>query len=201
MDMFNNRTLLKKLHSEIYLLNEEFYKLFDNMAAITDRNEQIECMLELKRLSEETYVLSDQYRKLKVVDEIDQLEDRQMEDALDNLPELSSDEDEEKLESNNRTWNSWMLPRNRCLVMITVDSHSGTMNCKSHTVLSSWSITVDLTEPVSGEVIDGVQENFSDLQFSPNPAKLGAQWKDYSDPESDINQYEIQVQAARSVII
>ena len=62
-------------------------------------------------------------------------------------------------------------------------------------------VTVDLTAPVSGEVIDGVQPGFTDLQYSPNTAKVGTQWRDYYDPESGIKQYEVQVEIARLVII
>jgi hypothetical protein len=60
-----------------------------------------------------------------------------------------------------------------------------------------FTVSVDLTEPVPGELIDGVQNHFTDLQFSPSPAKVGAQWKDYKDPESGISQYDLQVLIAR----
>ncbi|VDI54125.1 Hypothetical predicted protein [Mytilus galloprovincialis] len=59
-------------------------------------------------------------------------------------------------------------------------------------------VTVDLTEPESGEVIDGVQSGFIDLQFSPSTAKVGAQWKDYHDPESGIQQYGVQVEVSNN---
>jgi hypothetical protein len=62
-------------------------------------------------------------------------------------------------------------------------------------------VTVDLTAPVSGEVVDGVQPGFTDLQYSPSTAKVGTQWRDYYDPESGIKQYEVQVEIARLVII
>jgi len=62
-------------------------------------------------------------------------------------------------------------------------------------------VTVDLTAPVSGEVVDGIQPGFTDLQYSPSTAKVGTQWRDYYDPESGIKQYEVQVKIARSVII
>ncbi|CAG2239680.1 unnamed protein product [Mytilus edulis] len=57
-------------------------------------------------------------------------------------------------------------------------------------------VTVDLTEPVSGRVIDGNETDFEDIQFSGNAAKVEVQWRDYHDPESTIRQYEVQVQAA-----
>lgn len=62
-------------------------------------------------------------------------------------------------------------------------------------------VTVDLTAPVSGEVIDGIQPGFTDLQYSPSTAKVGTQWRDYYDPESGIKQYEVQVEIARLVFI
>ncbi|VDI79784.1 Hypothetical predicted protein [Mytilus galloprovincialis] len=55
-------------------------------------------------------------------------------------------------------------------------------------------VTVDLTEPESGEVIDGVQTGFTDLKFSPSTAKVGAQWNGFHDPESGIQQYEVSVE-------
>lgn len=65
--------------------------------------------------------------------------------------------------------------------------------------LNLFSVTVDLTEPESGEVVDGVQTGFTDLKFSPSTAKVGAQWKGFHDPESGIQQYEVSVEVARSV--
>ncbi|XP_076076023.1 uncharacterized protein LOC143046845 [Mytilus galloprovincialis] len=55
-------------------------------------------------------------------------------------------------------------------------------------------VTVDLTAPESGEVIDGVQTDFTDLQYSASTAKVGAQWEGYHDPESGIQQYGVQVE-------
>ena len=57
-------------------------------------------------------------------------------------------------------------------------------------------MTVDLTKPVSGQVIDGNVTGFSDLKFSPNPAKVELQWRNFYDPESTIRQYDVQVQRA-----
>ena len=72
------------------------------------------------------------------------------------------------------------------------------MDLSTHDLNSSWfTVSVDLTEPVPGELIDGVQDHFTDLKFSPNPAKVGAQWKNYKDPESGISQYNLQVLIAR----
>ena len=57
-------------------------------------------------------------------------------------------------------------------------------------------MTVDLTKPVSGQVIDGNVTGFSDLKFSPSPAKVELQWRNFYDPESTIRQYDVQVQRA-----
>ena len=57
-------------------------------------------------------------------------------------------------------------------------------------------MTVDLTKPVSGQVIDGNVTGFSDLKFSPSPAKVELQWRNFFDPESTIRQYDVQVQRA-----
>jgi hypothetical protein len=44
--------------------------------------------------------------------------------------------------------------------------------------------------------IDGNVTGFSDLKFSPNPAKVELQWRNFYDPESTIRQYDVQVQRA-----
>ena len=62
-------------------------------------------------------------------------------------------------------------------------------------------MTVDLTKPVSGQVIDGNVTGFSDLKFSPSPAKVELQWRNFYDPESTIRQYDVQVQRAPYVYI
>ncbi|CAG2236309.1 unnamed protein product [Mytilus edulis] len=77
----------------------------------------------------------------------------------------------------------------------TVWAFNGANNQKNVSAISN-GVTVDLTEPVSGHVIDGNKTDFKDIQFSGNAAKVEVQWKDYHDPESTIRQYEVQVQAA-----
>ena len=57
-------------------------------------------------------------------------------------------------------------------------------------------VTVDLTKPVPGDVVDGNKTSFEDVQFSGSAAKVEVQWRDYHDPESTIRQYDVQVQAA-----
>ena len=56
---------------------------------------------------------------------------------------------------------------------------------------------MDLTKPIPGEVVDGIRTDFDDIQFSSSPAKVEVQWTNYSDPESTIEKYEVQVEAAR----
>ncbi|XP_063408918.1 uncharacterized protein LOC134692399 [Mytilus trossulus] len=77
----------------------------------------------------------------------------------------------------------------------TVWAFNGAINQKNVSAISN-GVTVDLTEPVSGHVIDGNKTNFEDIQFSGNAAKVEVQWRNYYDPESTIRQYEVQVQAA-----
>ncbi|CAG2187681.1 unnamed protein product [Mytilus edulis] len=59
-------------------------------------------------------------------------------------------------------------------------------------------VTVDLTKPVPGSVIDGNNDDFTDIQFSASPAKVEVQWRNYTDPESTIYQYEVLVQSAHN---
>lgn len=54
-------------------------------------------------------------------------------------------------------------------------------------------VKVDLTPPVEGEMIDGLDTNFKDLQYSPSKTNVAVQWKDFSDPESAIREYATQV--------
>jgi hypothetical protein len=56
---------------------------------------------------------------------------------------------------------------------------------------------VDLTEPESGEVVDGKDPAFKDLQFTTSQAKVQLQWRGFQDPESLIKQYEVQVESAK----
>ena len=56
---------------------------------------------------------------------------------------------------------------------------------------------MDLTKPIPGDVVDGIRTDFDDIQFSASTAKVEVQWTNYSDPESTIEKYEVQVQAAR----
>ncbi|KAJ8321023.1 hypothetical protein KUTeg_002610 [Tegillarca granosa] len=59
-------------------------------------------------------------------------------------------------------------------------------------------VMVDLTKPVPGEVIDGNGTTFTDLKFTAATAKLEAQWRGFSDPESTIYQYNVQVHKAKN---
>jgi hypothetical protein len=58
-------------------------------------------------------------------------------------------------------------------------------------------VLVDLTEPESGEVVDGKDPAFKDLQFTTSQAKVQLQWRGFQDPESLIKQYEVQVESAK----
>ncbi|XP_052081235.1 uncharacterized protein LOC127719259 [Mytilus californianus] len=63
-------------------------------------------------------------------------------------------------------------------------------------ILHSLTVTVDLTKPVPGDVVDGNNTGFEDIQFSGSAAKVEIQWMNFYDPESKIRQYDVQVQAA-----
>uniref|UniRef100_A0A1I8J5S5 GPS domain-containing protein n=1 Tax=Macrostomum lignano TaxID=282301 RepID=A0A1I8J5S5_9PLAT len=59
---------------------------------------------------------------------------------------------------------------------------------------SSSGILCDLTYPIVGEIVDGLASDFSDLEYSSNAASVSAQWKGFSDPESDIKEFVVTVQ-------
>ncbi|KAK6174798.1 hypothetical protein SNE40_013376 [Patella caerulea] len=59
-------------------------------------------------------------------------------------------------------------------------------------------VTVDLTVPVAGEIIDGLKNNFVDIEFSAATATIASQWRGHSDPESNIRSYEVQILRARN---
>lgn len=44
-----------------------------------------------------------------------------------------------------------------------------------------------------------MNEDFRDIRFSSSPAKVEVQWRNYSDPESTIQQYDVKVQSAKLV--
>lgn len=58
-------------------------------------------------------------------------------------------------------------------------------------------VLVDTTNPVSGTVVDGKDATFTDVQYTTSRAKVEVQWKDFSDPESFIRNYQVQVHRAR----
>lgn len=70
-----------------------------------------------------------------------------------------------------------------------------TMYCNS--LLCSLTVLVDTTNPVSGTVVDGKDAAFTDIQYTTSRAKVEVQWKDFSDPESFIRNYQVQVHRAR----
>ncbi|ESO82597.1 hypothetical protein LOTGIDRAFT_236952 [Lottia gigantea] len=60
-------------------------------------------------------------------------------------------------------------------------------------------VTVDLTIPVTGEVVDGIKPNMEDIEFSAATATISGQWKGQYDPESSIKSYEIQILRAKNI--
>ncbi|CAC5384518.1 unnamed protein product [Mytilus coruscus] len=77
----------------------------------------------------------------------------------------------------------------------TVWAYNGAIRQRNCVGISN-GVTVDLTKPVPGQVIDGNVTGFKDVMFSPSPAKVEVQWRNYYDPESTIKQYEVQVERA-----
>lgn len=61
----------------------------------------------------------------------------------------------------------------------------------------TFTVLVDLTSPMTGEVVDGKEASFTDVQYTTSRAKVEVQWRGYSDPESFINNYQVQVHRAR----
>ncbi|KAL5014713.1 hypothetical protein ScPMuIL_008983 [Solemya velum] len=64
---------------------------------------------------------------------------------------------------------------------------------------SSDGVKVDLTKPVSGEIVDGNSPSFEDMQFTAAKTTVAAQWRGYSDPESYIREYKIMVMKAENL--
>ncbi|PVD18248.1 hypothetical protein C0Q70_21774, partial [Pomacea canaliculata] len=60
-------------------------------------------------------------------------------------------------------------------------------------------VLVDLTPPKEGKVIDGLSENFEDLHFSVHKSTVAARWQGFSDSESGIMQYEVQIERAENL--
>lgn len=58
-------------------------------------------------------------------------------------------------------------------------------------------VRVDLTKPKKGMVADGMLPMFADLRYSSSKATVQAQWKDFYDPESGIQEYDVQVSRKR----
>lgn len=56
---------------------------------------------------------------------------------------------------------------------------------------------MDLSKPVPGEVVDGLAEDFTDVQFTTSQTKVELQWRNYFDPESNISHYDVKVYRAK----
>ncbi|KAK3104702.1 hypothetical protein FSP39_008103 [Pinctada imbricata] len=80
---------------------------------------------------------------------------------------------------------------------VTVWAYNGG-NKQLNVSSTSDGVLVDLTLPIPGEVIDGKGDNFTNLDFTSNAARVEVQWRDYDDPESQILDFQIQVYRARN---
>ncbi|XP_072034301.1 uncharacterized protein [Amphiura filiformis] len=58
---------------------------------------------------------------------------------------------------------------------------------------SSNGVTLDITPPVSGYIMDGQIENGIDMEYSSQPASVAAFWDDFYDPESSVAEYIVSV--------
>lgn len=54
-------------------------------------------------------------------------------------------------------------------------------------------VTVDLTKPDKGEIVDGKNPSFQDMNFTAAKSSIAAQWRNYNDPESNIKEYNVKV--------
>ncbi|KAL5013969.1 hypothetical protein ScPMuIL_008239 [Solemya velum] len=59
-------------------------------------------------------------------------------------------------------------------------------------------VTVDLTKPLKGEIVDGNNPSFEDMAFTAAKSTIAAQWRYYSDPESYIREYNVKVMKAEN---
>ena len=57
---------------------------------------------------------------------------------------------------------------------------------------SCFSVYVDTTPPLKGIVSDGIDPN-TDIRYTSEPATVASTWKEFSDPESGIQSYVIDV--------
>ncbi|KAL8609977.1 hypothetical protein ACOMHN_029470 [Nucella lapillus] len=60
-------------------------------------------------------------------------------------------------------------------------------------------VLIDLTAPQTGDVIDGLRPGFADVKYSVHQATVAAQWRGFSDPESGMTLYEVQVERAANL--
>ena len=58
-------------------------------------------------------------------------------------------------------------------------------------------VLVDTSDPLAGQVVDGKEAGFSDVQYTTSRARVEVQWRGFSDPESAIRNYQVQVYRAR----
>lgn len=65
--------------------------------------------------------------------------------------------------------------------------------CSNFSHFIIFAVRVDLTKPEPGDVIDGNDVDFTDLQFSSSQSNVQLQWKNFFDPESGIREYAARV--------
>ncbi|XP_041378093.1 uncharacterized protein LOC121390363 [Gigantopelta aegis] len=86
------------------------------------------------------------------------------------------------------------LEHNRTYHMAVWASNAGHKQLNSSA--ASDGVLVDLTPPVAGEIIDGKLGGFEDISFSLHRATVAAQWRNFSDMESDIRDFELEITRA-----
>ncbi|XP_067658325.1 uncharacterized protein [Haliotis asinina] len=60
-------------------------------------------------------------------------------------------------------------------------------------------VIVDMTPPIQGDIVDGRSPSFRDQKFSTQKATIGAEWRAFSDPESSLREYSVQILRAKDM--
>ncbi|KAK6192291.1 hypothetical protein SNE40_003784 [Patella caerulea] len=87
--------------------------------------------------------------------------------------------------------NDQLLQHNKVYYMEVWAFNDG--HIQLNTSAKSNGVIVDLTVPVTGQVVDGLMDNFTDLKYSAAMATISTQWRNHTDPESSIKHYEVKM--------
>ena len=59
------------------------------------------------------------------------------------------------------------------------------------------SVTIDLSPPEPGEIVDGTNDAFEDLKYSSSSSSVSVQWRNFADQESNISDYAVKISNIR----